>query len=881
MEVSNGSSVEITPEPVNAPISLDDVIVTGDSVVRHDTKSGVLVRETTTDTQDVVKESGEQAGDEKLPPEDPMKGKSSTAKPPSSPLGDPQAEYSKLHERLSRLEDRVGDVETGIKRIEDNDSSDNDSSDDGASDNDASHTHISDNKLEIEIEEKEGGLSHTLRTIPEVRECNWEQFKNRFCEKDGSYAIETLLAGAKLHDEIVLEQLRRSSPEQRARFGKTISDLMENCNLGSQVGDRWIQRIRIQSFPVLKILGKVAGESWSTHPRTFFRPFRLLIYLHDKMKDEFSKLKSKFGETECFESSVKSSTAQDQSITQIPEPNIFTAHGNGEIPLSTMEGEASPNKPQLTPLGEALELSDELSIDALVNSKEAFEDMRCYVNFVDEKLIPLYHQFDKPDNTHPQKIRFDDLWYLFRIGELIYFPNLSESDTSRLSSVNQRVWRLCSLYPPPVIYEVKSLKDKKGRLQLPQTTIIDPTRKSWVYCYYIDSNGESYSAVIKDFTIPYFEGERDIRELDVYPLRFAEDRERIVEELQLQGRNFMRYETERPLSYNGWTLISDPKGNPIYNLKGEVIRYPEHIDSDVIVDFKEAFQTYPPWNPEFGPRPPPPPSARPGPPPGARPSRPPPHPGSLPPPPPPPPPPHPHWIAAPQNTSPSIGKDRFPIYLWSDSKRSEHVASTWEAVVENDNVDSLERTKYFETDQYLVKRGGKQTLSEDDIVLLPKRLFAYALRERKFVHVDVRYLKPITEHIDGFKSLKIDDDHRRMIQSLVHFHFKKKAIEKQGREIGTQDLIRGKGKGLVILLHGVPGVGKTATAEAVAQANKKPLFPITCGDLGFTPESVENSLNEIFRLAHLWDCVLLLDEADIFLSQRTKSDLQRNALVSG
>jgi len=77
------------------------------------------------------------------------------------------------------------------------------------------------------------------------------------------------------------------------------------------------------------------------------------------------------------------------------------------------------------------------------------------------------------------------------------------------------------------------------------------------------------------------------------------------------------------------------------------------------------------------------------------------------------------------------------------------------------------------------------------------------------------------------------------------------------------------------------GVGKTATAEAVAQANKKPLFLITCGDLGFTLKEVEDSLKDIFRLAHRWDCVLLLDEADIFLSRRELGDLKHNALVSG
>lgn len=75
-------------------------------------------------------------------------------------------------------------------------------------------------------------------------------------------------------------------------------------------------------------------------------------------------------------------------------------------------------------------------------------------------------------------------------------------------------------------------------------------------------------------------------------------------------------------------------------------------------------------------------------------------------------------------------------------------------------------------------------------------------------------------------------------------------------------------------------MGKTATAEAVAMENNRPLFTITCGDLGLTPSEVETSLNYIFRLAHKWECVLLLDEADVFLSQRSRFDLKRNALVS-
>lgn len=43
---------------------------------------------------------------------------------------------------------------------------------------------------------------------------------------------------------------------------------------------------------------------------------------------------------------------------------------------------------------------------------------------------------------------------------------------------------------------------------------------------------------------------------------------------------------------------------------------------------------------------------------------------------------------------------------------------------------------------------------------------------------------------------------------------------------------------------------------------------------------VERGLEYNFQLAESWGCVLLLDEADVFLAQRGERDLSRNALVS-
>ena len=74
--------------------------------------------------------------------------------------------------------------------------------------------------------------------------------------------------------------------------------------------------------------------------------------------------------------------------------------------------------------------------------------------------------------------------------------------------------------------------------------------------------------------------------------------------------------------------------------------------------------------------------------------------------------------------------------------------------------------------------------------------------------------------------------------------------------------------------------GKTLTAESVAEIAEKPLYRVTCGDIGTKAEDVEKYLESVLHLGKIWDCVVLLDEADVFLEQRSLEDLQRNALVS-
>ncbi|KAL8745517.1 MAG: hypothetical protein Q9184_007861, partial [Pyrenodesmia sp. 2 TL-2023] len=173
-------------------------------------------------------------------------------------------------------------------------------------------------------------------------------------------------------------------------------------------------------------------------------------------------------------------------------------------------------------------------------------------------------------------------------------------------------------------------------------------------------------------------------------------------------------------------------------------------------------------------------------------------------------------------------------------------------------------------------------LNNDYKRLLPGRALGFVLRSRTWAALSIRLLRDLPRKPDGFEQLVLPDGHKDLVRALVKTHLQRsRPASGQAEEKELQvDLMKGKGKGLIILLHGVPGVGKTSTAECIADYAQRPLFPITCGDIGETAAMVEANLGKSFQLAQELGCVVLLDEADVFMAKRTNADIQRNSLVS-
>ncbi|KAK4206269.1 Fidgetin-like protein 1 [Rhypophila decipiens] len=167
--------------------------------------------------------------------------------------------------------------------------------------------------------------------------------------------------------------------------------------------------------------------------------------------------------------------------------------------------------------------------------------------------------------------------------------------------------------------------------------------------------------------------------------------------------------------------------------------------------------------------------------------------------------------------------------------------------------------------------NGENPPGESFLLLLPSKILGFGLHDKKWKSLLVKHMHPVRWNKRAFEQLVLDNQKKELIEAMVTIHMNSNM---------STDVIEGKGKGLIILLHGGPGTGKTLTAESVAELAERPLYRVTCGDIGTDAESVERYLESVLYIGSIWKAVVLLDESDVFLEEREKTDLQRNALVS-
>lgn len=144
----------------------------------------------------------------------------------------------------------------------------------------------------------------------------------------------------------------------------------------------------------------------------------------------------------------------------------------------------------------------------------------------------------------------------------------------------------------------------------------------------------------------------------------------------------------------------------------------------------------------------------------------------------------------------------------------------------------------------------------------------FDIKSHEFYWVRGDFMAPHEYDKSVGEKLILPDTHRDLLEVLT-----------TDLDVFTSDFIEGKAAGNVVLCKGLPGVGKTATAECYAEIMEVPLYSINTGTLGTNASDIHTNLQVIFQRAKRWGCALLLDEADVFVMKRG-NDVEQNAIVA-
>ncbi|KAK5637231.1 hypothetical protein RRF57_012943 [Xylaria bambusicola] len=618
------------------------------------------------------------------------------------------------------------------------------------------------------------------------------------------------------------------------------------------------ERVLIYSKELLSILSDIhKGSMKADVTNSILRPFKMLVYYENQIRDRAAILEAKFAHT------TNTGPKDDPASTDNSEDKTAV---NSSLKVASDQANTQSYREDASPVVALLHI-------------------RCLLEFLNKDIGAKKKYLMSPNC---RKITFSDIWYLFQPGEEV------------IDQDNKQVYRVLRVSMP------------KHRVISPFTmfhkaTSADAEEKPAIIdCVYIDFDGEKLGPVTKPFSIPRFDQEKLVKSLPIYPLRMVEGadyRDRLVE----RGRMLWDVIKVKPMYYNGHTI--DTK---------------EEADSQVMIDFNEALM---------------------------------------------------HARERKLEWAPKVEI----ISTSSEEKRTNKSESGCRAPccrgqkVHDDSYVDNKQTEDFIKSLLPQTRGDRpsliiypRTLREmldskndpktDELVVMCYRVFGFILRSQKWAQLDLTYLKYENEDnkrsvLNAFGSLVLPDGHKEMVKSLVTQHFRDKKARKMHAEKkmatdARSDLIRGKGErepsvgyvfalltstvsgqGLIILLHGAPGVGKTTTAGLLISAEPNPslkqgnisdrwlpqnrgcsrnlsqatisghmwlVLPIyemynyllsvpdtrCIGDLGTTASDVQRELEKNFTLASRWDCILLLDEAEVFLTSRERKDFIRNGLVA-
>jgi hypothetical protein len=186
-----------------------------------------------------------------------------------------------------------------------------------------------------------------------------------------------------------------------------------------------------------------------------------------------------------------------------------------------------------------------------------------------------------------------------------------------------------------------------------------------------------------------------------------------------------------------------------------------------------------------------------------------------------------------------------------------------------DDLEDQERSPGYTHTDYWSKAKKRDSEEDEQAFPLPVHpvVSVFNLESHEYADAHITSLVPYQYDPEIVNKLILPVEHKRLIGTLT-----KTSADR------FEDIVRGKAAGVIILCSGLPGTGKTLSAEVYSEVVKRPLYSVQCAQLGTDEEELEKELSEVLDRAARWKAILLIDEADVYIHERG-NDIHQNAIV--
>lgn len=181
----------------------------------------------------------------------------------------------------------------------------------------------------------------------------------------------------------------------------------------------------------------------------------------------------------------------------------------------------------------------------------------------------------------------------------------------------------------------------------------------------------------------------------------------------------------------------------------------------------------------------------------------------------------------------SLDKESSPMWWQGEQKRKMSKRVILDARAYSHYFRRLSQSKWRSRDQLT-------ELSGDELTYCFPELHAFALKHKRWTRLWIDDVEDVVFEDAAYPSLVLPHDYKELLLAFAEalidgYHF--------------DDIIAGKGQGILMLLAGPPGTGKTLTAEAMSEHMQRPLYSVSTGELAIGTAGMEHELNKVLELS--------------------------------